>query len=790
MRYRTILAAGLLAASLMVWLAGPALAHSVLVRSNPTSGAQLAVAPAAVQMTFSEGVEPSFSSFAVIDRARRHYEAATPPTIDRVKGLVSVPLLPNLAPGAYIVQWKVVSVVDGHLTRGSFAFSVRGAAGGPGAVLTPGAATPAAGAPAAGPPPTAEAGAAADVFPAPTDANAAGQATNPGVLDVGVRWLAILLAACLVGGTVFNLLVVPSAVAGLPAGRAEMQARLEARFIYGALAATGLLVVTLGAELVLQAIRVTETDLAAVFAQPGVFSAVLASSVGVSLELRALAALAVGVGLVGARVTGRGGRWLWALLLLVGAAYFWAVTSSTHATALSLEPGAGVLQALAPVANFVHLLATAVWIGGIFYFVAVLLPLLRGLAPKSRAALLRAAIARFSQIALIAVPVLALSGTILYLAEQPSVASTLGTDYGRDVLAKVALLAVLLIPAAYNLRRVGPGLARLRDKLEPAFQRLAGGFRRAIRAEAVLVSLVLVFSALLTLLAPATDRSAYAGAPSTPAPAAPALVAAATVTAPVPTAQPAATATTAPPATLALTQTVRGVVMALVIVHGPVDDLNVTLHGPRGPITACAATPAAGADCALSVKLTLTQLEDNTSDTVAAPDAGGGRFGVPEGPYLALDGTWQVVVAVRRYNQPDDVKAAFRYAIAGNSLTGKISDYVNVAVTTNPDPPRSGPVDLTFHLSDNNGRPVTDATVQVQGIMPTHGHVTELKPMQNNAGAYTATLLMPMSGGWSVELIIVRPGSAPLAAEVALDLDKSTYDLTPYPSPNATPIAP
>ena len=79
-------------------------------------------------MTFSEGVEPAFSSFDVIDRTRKSF-AAGEPVIDRVKGLVTIPLQPDLPSGAYIVQWKVVSVVDGHLTRGSFAFNVTAQAG-------------------------------------------------------------------------------------------------------------------------------------------------------------------------------------------------------------------------------------------------------------------------------------------------------------------------------------------------------------------------------------------------------------------------------------------------------------------------------------------------------------------------------------------------------------------------------------------------------------------------------------------------------------------------------------
>jgi uncharacterized membrane protein len=477
------------------------------------------------------------------------------------------------------------------------------------------------------------------------------------------------------------------------------------------------------------------------------------------------------------------------LLALTGAAYFWAQTGSAHATALSEEPSAGILQALAPASNLVHLLATATWIGGIFYFVAILLPSLASLDGKSRGTLLRETITRFSQLALITVPLVALSGTIMYLAEQPSVESTLNTGYGREVLIKVGLLIILMIPASYNLRKVGPALVTLRDKAGPALQAIALGFRRSIGWEALLISVVVVFSALLTLSAPATDPSAYAvTAPTAVAGLSPTAVASQSTPATVVSQ---ATATPAPPSTVTLTQTVRQVDVALTVTHSIVEDLlQVNLHGPKGPISACGPTPGPDDDCALSVKLTLTELTDNSSQTVEAVYDGSGGFAVPAGPYLPFDDTWQVVVTVRRYNQPEDVRAAYRYVLSENSMTGKVSDYVNVSVDTDPSPARSGQMTLVFHLTDNNGQPVNDAQIAVQGIMPTHGHITEIQQISSTAGTYTANLLMPMSGGWTVELTITRPGHDTVVSEVSLDLAPSDYDLTPYPSPNAVSPAP
>jgi copper transport protein len=776
---RRWLIAGLAAATLWLLLGSGALAHSVLLSSTPAAGAQLASPPASVQMTFSEGVAPDFSSFAVIDRARRHYESAQPPVIDAQKGLVTVALQPNLPSGVYIVQWKVVSVIDGHLTRGSFAFTVQGGAP-PAGDETP---TPAAGGTAGGVGPAATPQPTVNLPPDDNEAAATtSEFTLPGPPDVFVRWLTGLLPAIIIGAAVFRLLVVPAGLAHVREARAALLARLDLRLVMVALVSAWVLLMALGAELLLQAMRVTESDALTVLAQHNVLSNVLGTSFGLSLELRALGALTIFALLVVGLATGRVRGVIWGLVVALGVAYFVAATGSAHATALSETRGAGWLQAIAPAANVVHLFITAVWIGGIFSFVGILLPAIRGLAPENRAAVLRDSIARFSLVGLVSVPLVALSGTLLYLAADPSVATTLDTDYGRVVLAKVALLAVLLIPAAYNLRRVGPGLARLRGAMGSALGRLVAGFQQSIRAEAVLVSVAVVCAALLTLLAPATDPAALART------APPASKEATTVAEAAPPTATAAPLPTEPVSTtLTLSQTVQGVDLALTTEHSVVDNLSVALHDAHGAITACAPTPAPDANCVLSVKLTVTQLDDNTSFSEVAPDTGGGRFAVPEGPYLALDGNWQIVVVVRRYNQPKDLKAAFRYSVTGTALTGRPSDFVNVDVTTQPNPPKSGPVDFVFHLTDNNDRPITDATVTMQGIMPTHGHVTELTPLANAQGTYTGHLLMPMSGGWAVDLTIARPGHDTLVAEVDLDLDKSDYDLTPYPTPNITP---
>ena len=703
-------------------------------------------------MTFSEAVAPEFSHFAVIDRARRHYEAAGPPTIGGDGGQVSVALQPGLAAGTYIVQWTVVSAVDGHLTQGNFAFIVRGPAGTP-----PGLAGGAA--PAGTPAPGDDAGT--------SGGSGAGDSPATSAADLIVRWLSALLPALLVGLALFRLWVVPTGLARLAGGAAAFRARLDVRFLVLALASAWLLLVTLGAELLLQATRVTESDLGTVLASKMVLGAVLAGVVGRSLEWRALAVLVIFAALVVELAVGRLGRVAWGLVALAGAGYYLAQTSSAHAASLGQALGPGVLQRLAPAVNMVHLLATAGWVGGLCAFVAVLLPAGRALPPAERASLVGAAIGRFSRLALVLVPLVALSGLLLYLAEDPTVGTTLASDYGRAVLAKATLLGLLLVPAAYNLRRVGPGLARRRATAGPAATALMRAFQRAVRVEVLLVTLALGFAALLTLSAPPGDPAALARAR-------PAVT-------PVPSATPRRPAV---PTTLTLRQTVRGVALGLTLTHGAVDDLAVTLRDAQGPIPPCPAKPAADARCVLSVKLTLTDLDDNSANAqTAAPAAAPGTYALPEGPFLPLDGDWQIAVVARRWNQPDDLQAAFRYQVHGATLTGHVSTYVNVDVSYSPDPPVAGPEAFTFHLTDGDGRPITDASVMIQGTMPAYGHFSQAVQLQNQAGTYTGSLLLPMSGGWAINLSIVRPGQDTLAAQVALDLAAPPGDLTPVPAP-------
>jgi methionine-rich copper-binding protein CopC len=100
----------------------PAHAHAQLDHAQPAPGARLAVAPAVVDLWFTEAVEPKFSSIVVQNAKGVALQNGTVTRAPGNSAQLSIKLK-ALAPGTYKVLWRVLSV-DTHRSQGSFSFSV------------------------------------------------------------------------------------------------------------------------------------------------------------------------------------------------------------------------------------------------------------------------------------------------------------------------------------------------------------------------------------------------------------------------------------------------------------------------------------------------------------------------------------------------------------------------------------------------------------------------------------------------------------------------------------------
>ncbi|MEA2169937.1 MAG: copper transport protein, partial [Solirubrobacteraceae bacterium] len=117
---RVALTAAVLASALAAPTA--AWAHAALVRTVPEASRTLNGAPAQVQLTFSEAVEPRFAIVSVTDADAKRVTAGTPRRSPTDSDTLLIPLR-RVPPGWYLVYWRVISV-DGHPVRGAFTFAV------------------------------------------------------------------------------------------------------------------------------------------------------------------------------------------------------------------------------------------------------------------------------------------------------------------------------------------------------------------------------------------------------------------------------------------------------------------------------------------------------------------------------------------------------------------------------------------------------------------------------------------------------------------------------------------
>jgi methionine-rich copper-binding protein CopC len=102
--------------------AAPALAHAFLERASPPVGSEIASSPPEIAITFTEGVEPLFSTIEVHGPGGAAVSAGAPHVAPDNNRVLSVQL-PKLPPGTYTVNWHVTSV-DTHKTEGDFQFTV------------------------------------------------------------------------------------------------------------------------------------------------------------------------------------------------------------------------------------------------------------------------------------------------------------------------------------------------------------------------------------------------------------------------------------------------------------------------------------------------------------------------------------------------------------------------------------------------------------------------------------------------------------------------------------------
>jgi methionine-rich copper-binding protein CopC len=98
-------------------------AHAFLDHADPKVGSTDNDPPKKVTLTFTQAVEPAFSTIVVTDASGNSVDKSDA-KVDPDDGTKMTISLKDLPPGTYKVEWKVTSV-DTHRTHGSFTFDVK-----------------------------------------------------------------------------------------------------------------------------------------------------------------------------------------------------------------------------------------------------------------------------------------------------------------------------------------------------------------------------------------------------------------------------------------------------------------------------------------------------------------------------------------------------------------------------------------------------------------------------------------------------------------------------------------
>ncbi len=429
-------------------VAAPASAHANLVRAAPSPGTAVDPVPLVVYAEFSEAIDLGYSHLEVLD-ADGESVTTGPTEADPTSPAAMLVPVADLADGTYVVVWRTLSVVDGHVIRGSFAFGV--------------------GEPVA-----------ADVAVAVTSIQSRpAAAASRGLLFMGV--------AMLIGVPLQAL----AQRRGAPPDRRLVVERRAALLLLGA----GLLALAGQVGLLGTQILILGGDsLLAGFGE--VFGAGQWGALWIARTAALVVALILADQASSSEAGGRRHVIGFAGVGVAGAAMAVTISLGSHAAALI-----DVAPALA--ADLIHLLAVGAWAGGLPVLLLVVWESRRTRSADGAAADLTEVTARFSAVATVAVGLIVVTGAYSAWLQVQEPSRLWSTEYGVLLLVKLGLVAPLLLLGGVNLGWTRPRLA----VAGTVGARARNALRSLVVAEIVLAAAVLGVVGFLTEREPARQVS-------------------------------------------------------------------------------------------------------------------------------------------------------------------------------------------------------------------------------------------------------------------------------------------
>jgi copper transport protein len=389
--------------AVLAW-AATAYGHAAYVGSEPTPGQRLETSPPRIVLVFTEPLNGRLA------RATVRPAGGGPPVpasvrVDRDRKRLVVTPARELATGAYRVDWHTVSTEDGHALEGAFSFGVRADAGAAPALET-------------------------------------GPLARWGVVRIAARIALYATVLVLAAALLLPLLIgrprgwpVPELDPGDAGGRVDLadvrarERRLRGDLAWAAVAAAVVATIADAAD----AARGLDHG------RMGDYLAGNLAGIGRALVVLALLAAAL--------LRDRRPRAAAAAAVLA----LGAVAASGHAG--SADPRVpSILN------DWLHLVAGALWLGGIALLVLLWWPVVRFTRRGSRVAIAREVLAPFGRVAVGAFLVAVTTGLVSLVTQLGRVAALWETAYGRLLAVKIAVVGMIAVASFVHARRLRPRL--------------------------------------------------------------------------------------------------------------------------------------------------------------------------------------------------------------------------------------------------------------------------------------------------------------------------------------------
>jgi len=490
-----------LALSLLLLFPATSEAYATLLKSDPVTDAVLTTAPAQVRLWFSENLNPTFSQAEVVNAANQRIDVNGSLVIPTNVREMDVSLTPDLPSDVYAVRWRTQSAADGDVLNGSFFFHI---ANPDGTIPQLHGTTPG-----------------QHIFGA-----------VPGQFD-GIALFNLIMLALVeigvvfwVGAQLWHAFILQMTDASTQSQR-SIEQQAEERFVrrFSQPMLCVLFLANIGV-LLGQALAITGGRWDQIFSPTLLFGLITNGHFGlfwIMREIVIVLAMALTAYSVLARRHSRipNGAIPWVNLLLALALLI-AMTLSGHAAAVT-----GILGVYAVLVDWLHLLAAALWIGGILYLATIYLPVLQGNTAIAQTRSLLATLPRFLPLAIAGIILMAASGPFNATVHMSSWSQLVTTAYGRTLIVKVVLVGALLLINTLHVFRLHPHLRNVYKKymassngsheveaeqaqddsavatksLEHNLVRQTSRISNVVRWEALLGIAILICSALMTTFA-------------------------------------------------------------------------------------------------------------------------------------------------------------------------------------------------------------------------------------------------------------------------------------------------